>query len=112
MNNSHPRTNVMHSNAGPSQHTNADPMNDIDNAGVLSDSHIDRTPIYSDTTNPNPKAKPKPETRGEMNGNANARENAKEKGKAEAEGDGTKTPFFDKQTGGWREVEVVDLCDD
>ena len=25
---------------------------------------------------------------------------------------GTKTPFFDKQTGGWREVEVVDLCDD
>jgi hypothetical protein len=130
-------SNSTCNNAIPSsQHqepTNTDFMNSIDNAGVGSNPQTNRAPIHSDTMNPNPKtqmkAEPKTreEAREEMNGNGSARDNGMEmekgkgNGKAEGEaegevevqgGGGNKTPFFDKQTGGWREVEVVDLCGD
>jgi hypothetical protein len=121
--------------ATPSQPTNTDLVN-FDNSGVGSNPHIDRAPMHSNTMNPNPKLKSEAETREEMKEEMNEKGNAGEKGmekglemekgkgkaETEAEGEGriskvegggragTKTPFFDKQTGGWREVEVVDLC--
>jgi hypothetical protein len=130
VNNPHPQylssssnsTSTFNTAIPSSQHQepiNASLMNDIDNAGVGSNPHIDHTPIHSDTI------KPEAETRKEMNGNGSARENGmemekgKSNGKAEGEGEGdgksgarNKNPFFDKQRGGWREVEVVDLCGD
>jgi hypothetical protein len=115
-------------NAGPSKPTNTDLMNSIDNAGIGSNPHIGHTPIHSDTMNPKPKAESemREETREEIKGEGNAGEKGMEKGsggkergmrmeesKGEGEGRaGNKTPFFDKQTGGWREVVVVDLCGD
>jgi hypothetical protein len=132
-------SNSTCNNATPSsQHQepiNASLMNDIDNSGVGSNPQTNRALIHSDTMNPNPKtqmkAEPKTreEAREEMNEKGNSGEKGMEiekgkgmekgkgKGKAEVEAEsevegkgGNKTPFFDKQTGGWREVEVVDLC--
>jgi len=128
VNNPHPQYLSSTSNstftfntAIPSQPSNANPMNSIDNSGVGTNPHISHTPIDSDTMKPETQMKAEMETREEVKGEGNAGEKGKGKGKAEteAEGDGegqgeggagNKTPFFDNQTGGWREVEVVDLC--
>jgi hypothetical protein len=120
-------------NAGPPKPMNTDLISSIDNFGVGSNPHIGYTPIHSDTLKTNTKMKAEPNTRAETKGNGSAREETREEikgegnageqgmrmgkckgmGKNEREEEGrarNKTPFFDKQTGGWREVVVVDLC--
>jgi hypothetical protein len=118
--------------AAPSQSSNTDLMNNIEKSGVGSNPHIDRAPMHSDTIKAKTQMKAEPntreETREEIKGEGNAREKGMrvekgkvmgmergngglEKSEVEVEGRaGNKAPFFDKQTGGWREVEVVDLC--